>query len=103
MESILARINVHTDLAEAVADADMAIESIVERLDVKQSVWRSIEEHAPQKVIFVANTSGLGPTAIQRVLRHPERFVVAHFWNPAHLMPMVEVELDAYIVRWNAK
>lgn len=40
---------------------------------------------------MATNTSGLSPTALQSVLQHPERFVVAHFWNPAQLMPLVEV------------
>ena len=91
VDDVLSRISTYTDYENGVSDADFIIESIVEKLDVKQSVWQQIEQYAPVDTIFATNTSGLGPTAIQSVLKHPERFVVAHFWNPAHLMPLVEV------------
>ena len=91
VDDVLSRISTYTDYENGVSDADFIIESIVEKLDVKQSVWQQIEQYAPVDAIFATNTSGLGPTAIQSVLKHPERFVVAHFWNPAHLMPLVEV------------
>lgn len=91
VEDVISRITTHVEYADGVADADFIIESIVEKLDVKQSVWRKVEQFAPKDAIFATNTSGLSPTAIQSVLERPERFVVAHFWNPAHLMPLVEV------------
>ena len=91
VDDVLSRISTYTDYENGVSDADFIIESIVEKLDVKQSAWQQIEQYAPVDAIFATNTSGLGPTAIQSVLKHPERFVVAHFWNPAHLMPLVEV------------
>lgn len=91
VDDVLARISTHTDYESGVKDADFIIESIVEKLEVKQQVWREVEQYAPGEAIFATNTSGLSPTAIQSVLQHPERFVVAHFWNPAHLMPLVEV------------
>ncbi|NEG69564.1 3-hydroxyacyl-CoA dehydrogenase family protein [Bifidobacterium choloepi] len=91
VEDVLARITTTTDCAEGVAGADFVIESIVENLDVKRDVWKRIEQFAPEDAIFATNTSGLSPTAIQSVLDRPERFVVAHFWNPVHLMPLVEV------------
>lgn len=91
VDDVLARISTHTDYESGVKNADFIIESIVEKLEVKQQVWQEIERYAPANAIFATNTSGLSPTAIQSVLKHPERFVVAHFWNPAHLMPLVEV------------
>lgn len=91
VEDMIARITTATDIPTGVRHADFIIESVVENLDVKQAVWKQIEQAAPQDAIFATNTSGLSPTAIQRVLEHPERFVVAHFWNPAQLMPLVEV------------
>ena len=59
--------------------------------DIKKSVWAEVEHAAPKDAILSTNTSGLSPTALQSVLKKPERFVVAHFWNPAQLMPLVEV------------
>ncbi|KFI65277.1 3-hydroxyacyl-CoA dehydrogenase family protein [Bifidobacterium cuniculi] len=91
VDAVLARITPTHDIAEGVADADFVIESIVEDLPTKQRVWAQVEEASPADAIFATNTSGLSPTAIQGALRHPERLVVAHFWNPAQLMPLVEV------------
>lgn len=91
VEAIRARITPTTDPAEAFAGADFVIESVPENLDVKHATWLQAEEHAPEDAIFATNTSGLSPTAIAQALRHPERFLVAHFYNPAHLMPLVEV------------
>lgn len=89
--TISARIHPTTDLQTAFAKADFIIESIVEDLAVKQRVWREIEPLISDQTIMATNTSGLDPTALQTGLVHPERFVVAHFWNPAQLMPLVEV------------
>lgn len=91
VEDVLSRITAYTDYEHGAEDADFIIESIIEKLDVKQKVWSEIEQYAPEDAIFATNTSGLSPTAIQSVLKHPERLVVAHFWNPAQLMPLVEV------------
>ncbi|KFI66581.1 3-hydroxyacyl-CoA dehydrogenase family protein [Bifidobacterium magnum] len=91
VEGTLARIHPTYDLRQGVEDADFIIESIVENLQVKKTVWAHIEQHAKADAIFATNTSGLSPTAIQQALERPERFVVAHFWNPAQLMPLVEV------------
>ncbi|HJA27075.1 MAG TPA: 3-hydroxyacyl-CoA dehydrogenase family protein [Candidatus Limosilactobacillus intestinigallinarum] len=89
--TILARITPTTDLAAACRDSDFVIESIVEDQQVKQAVWQEIEGQVGPETVLATNTSGLSPTALQSVLKHPARFVVAHFWNPAQLMPLVEV------------
>ncbi|QMU07376.1 3-hydroxyacyl-CoA dehydrogenase family protein [Levilactobacillus suantsaii] len=88
---ILARIHLTTDYQQALHTADFVIESVVEDLAVKRQVWQHVEQVVPQDTLLATNTSGLSPSAIQRVLTHPDRFVVAHFWNPAQLMPLVEV------------
>lgn len=88
---ILARIVPTTDYSDALTEADFVIESIVEDLKVKQAVWQKAEHYLSDQTIMATNTSGLSPTAIQSGLKHPENFVVAHFWNPAQLMPLVEV------------
>ena len=88
---ILARITGVTTIKEAVDGCDFVIEAIAEDLEVKRKVWKEIEDYVPSDVIFATSTSGLSPTEIQSVLTHPERLVVAHFWNPPHLVPLVEV------------
>ena len=91
VDKVLARITPVIGYEQGVAGADFVIEAIAENLDVKREAWREIERFAPEDAIFATNTSGLSPTAIASVLERPERFVVAHFWNPAQLMPLVEV------------
>ena len=91
VETVLSRLTPVVGYERGVADADFVIESVAEDLDVKREVWAQVERHAPSEAVFATNTSGLSPTAIAQALERPERFVVAHFWNPAQLMPLVEV------------
>lgn len=88
---IIARIKGCTTLEEAAEGADFVIESIAEDLAVKKEVWAKIEALTKPHTIFATNTSGLSPTAIAEGLQRKEKFVVAHFWNPPHLVPLVEI------------
>lgn len=87
----LARITGWTTLEEVTQNADFVIESIAEDLETKRAVWEQIEKLTKPETIFATNTSGLSPTAIAENLTRKEKFVVAHFWNPPHLIPLVEV------------
>lgn len=89
-ESVLDRIQEDTDYG-ILADADFVIESVLEDMDVKHQVWQQVEAIVGGQTILATNTSGLRPTEIALVLQNPQRFLVAHFWNPAQLMPLVEV------------
>nr|WP_179855853.1 3-hydroxyacyl-CoA dehydrogenase family protein [Bifidobacterium bohemicum] len=89
-DAVLGRIVMSTEY-EALAGVDFIIESILEDLQVKHDVWRTVEGIVSDEAILATNTSGLSPSAIASGLRRPGRFVVAHFWNPAQLMPLVEV------------
>ncbi|WEV42776.1 3-hydroxyacyl-CoA dehydrogenase family protein [Bifidobacterium sp. ESL0682] len=89
-DAVLGRIAMTTDY-EALADVDFIIESVLENLEVKHDVWKKVEGIVSDQTILATNTSGLSPSAIASGLEHPGRFVVAHFWNPAQLMPLVEV------------
>ncbi|MDB5732059.1 MAG: 3-hydroxyacyl-CoA dehydrogenase, partial [Variovorax sp.] len=73
------------------ADCDLVIEAIVERLDVKQQLFRDLEAVVAPSATLVTNTSSLSVTAIAATLRHPERFAGFHFFNPVPLMKVVEV------------
>jgi 3-hydroxybutyryl-CoA dehydrogenase len=87
----LERITSHTDMAAAAADIDLAIEAIPERLDLKREVFRALEAAAPATAILASNTSSLSITEIQAGLARPERVVGLHFFNPVHIMTLVEV------------
>lgn len=89
-ESVLGRIQEDTDYG-ILTDVDFVIESVLEDMEVKHQVWQQVEAIVGKQTILATNTSGLRPTEIASVLQHPQRFLVAHFWNPAQLMPLVEV------------
>jgi 3-hydroxybutyryl-CoA dehydrogenase len=83
----------HTDavLASAVRGADIVIEAVVEDLAVKQSVLAEVERAAPAEALLATNTSSLSIAAIAASLKQPGRLIGLHFFNPVHLMRLVEV------------
>lgn len=85
------RIKGVTSIRDAVEPADLVIECLPENLEFKQKIFKELDEICPPEIILATNTSGLSPTAIAGNLKHPERVVVAHFWNPPQLIPLVEV------------
>jgi len=89
--AIVARIKGVTTLEEAAAGADFIIESVAEVLEVKKDVYAKMDKLCPPHTIFATDTSGLSPTAIAESVQRKDKFVVAHFWNPPHLLPLVEV------------
>jgi 3-hydroxyacyl-CoA dehydrogenase/enoyl-CoA hydratase/3-hydroxybutyryl-CoA epimerase len=67
------------------------IEAIVENIDVKKKVLADLENYVKPECVLASNTSSLSITKMQEALKHPERFVGMHFFNPVHKMPLVEV------------
>jgi len=76
---------------EAHAGAELVIEAIVERLDVKHELFSKLERICTPTCILSSNTSSIAITALARCLTTPSRFVGLHFFNPAHIMKLVEV------------
>jgi 3-hydroxyacyl-CoA dehydrogenase len=87
---ILGRISTTTNL-EDVADYDYVQEAAPERLDVKIKLLKRLEPLVRKEVIIASSTSGLSMTAMQQVMEHPARAVIAHPFNPPHLIPLVEI------------
>jgi 3-hydroxybutyryl-CoA dehydrogenase len=79
------------DFHAAIADADFVIESTPEELAWKQDLFRELDEIARPDAILASNTSGLSITSIASKCLRPERVLTCHFWNPPHLMPLVEI------------
>jgi len=79
------------DELDDIAGAQLVVEAVAERLDIKRDLLARAEEVVAPDAILATNTSGLRVTDIAANLRRPERAVAMHFWNPAHLMPLVEV------------
>lgn len=73
------------------ADADLTIEAIVENLDVKKQVFQKLEKLQSQDAIIASNTSSLSIASIAASLENPKRVIGIHFFNPAPLMPLVEI------------
>ncbi|MFI6933674.1 3-hydroxyacyl-CoA dehydrogenase [Streptomyces sp. NPDC050287] len=73
------------------ADCALVVEAVLERLDVKQDLLRRLEDVVGEDCLLATNTSSLSVTAIGGALRNPGRFVGLHFFNPAPLLPLVEV------------
>jgi 3-hydroxybutyryl-CoA dehydrogenase len=90
-EKILGRIKGFKTIKEDVQDADIVIEAIAENIEIKQKVYKEMDEICDKDVILASTTSGLSPTEIALHTKNPERIVVAHFWNPPQLIPLVEV------------
>ena len=91
-EAAKRRLPYTTGLKEAVKDADYVAESVYESLEVKRPLYAEMDRLAPADAVFASSTSGLMMTEIARDMeRHPERAVVAHPWNPVHLVPLVEL------------
>ncbi|MDR0200634.1 MAG: 3-hydroxyacyl-CoA dehydrogenase [Delftia acidovorans] len=84
------RITVVHDVA-AFAECDLVIEAIVERMDAKQELLRTIEAVVSPATVIASNTSALSITTLATALRSPQRFAGFHFFNPAPLMKVVEV------------
>jgi 3-hydroxybutyryl-CoA dehydrogenase len=72
-------------------DADLIIEAIIEKMDIKQEFWKEVEEIAREDTILATNTSGLSIVEISKKVKRKERFVGMHFWNPPHIIPLVEI------------
>lgn len=88
----LSRISFTTDINnEAVKQADLVIECVFENMEIKQETFGQLEVICSQDTIFATNTSVMSPTEISAKLLYKKRFVGTHFWNPAFLMPLVEV------------
>jgi 3-hydroxybutyryl-CoA dehydrogenase len=89
-ESALASLSLTTEL-EDLADCDLVIEAIVEDLEPKRELFRELERIVKAETVLATNTSALSVTEIAAAVSTPERVVGMHFFNPAPLMPLVEI------------
>lgn len=81
----------YTTAYEDVSEVDLVIEAIVEKLAIKQAFWTRVEPLVGPDTILASNTSGLSIDAMSETITKPERFIGMHFWNPPHIMPLVEL------------
>ncbi|WP_427110666.1 3-hydroxybutyryl-CoA dehydrogenase [Lysinibacillus xylanilyticus] len=88
--AILGRLSMSLDLQDA-SDVDIIIEAAVENMEVKQSIFKQIDQIAPAHAILATNTSSLPITEIAAVTNRPEQVIGMHFMNPVPVMKLVEI------------
>ena len=88
-ENIYKRILFTTNIEDCTGD--LIIEAIIENLNIKETLYKNIAAINTAQTIFASNTSSLSISAIQKNILHPERICGMHFFNPAHIMKLVEV------------
>jgi 3-hydroxybutyryl-CoA dehydrogenase len=90
MTEILANISIATELKDF-KDCELVIEAIIENKDIKTKVFTELETYVSENCIISSNTSSISITSLGAELKKPERFIGIHFFNPAPLMPLVEI------------
>ncbi len=89
--TIIARITPEVSLEKAGAEADLVIEAVFEDLELKRATFARLDSACPQHTILASNTSTYVPSAIASATKRADRVVVSHYFNPPHLLPIVEV------------
>ena len=90
MTEILANISIATELKDF-KDCELIIEAIIENKEIKTKVFTELEKYVSESCVIASNTSSISITSLSAELQKPERFIGIHFFNPAPLMPLVEV------------
>ena len=94
---ILDRVSYTEDMSEVAKFADIIFECIVEKLEIKQDYFKTLDQLCPAHVILASNTSAISITQIAQLSNHKERIIGTHYWNPAYLIPLVEVIKTEYV------
>lgn len=95
VDEIVSKISIAFEDSE-VADGELFIECVPEVMELKQDLFARLEKTVSEKAIFCTNTSVMSPTEISAKCEHKERVCGTHFWNPAFLIPLVEVVKTEY-------
>ncbi len=95
-DDALDRVTPLVDVEAAVGEADVVVEAVPEKMEIKKDVYTDVEQHAPDEAIFATNTSSLSITELSEVTERPEQFCGMHFFNPPVRMQLVEVITGAH-------
>jgi len=90
-DAVRSRIKGTVSLSEAASDVNVTMEAVIEKMDLKKSVYSELDGIAKASTIFATNTSGLSITEMAAVTSRPDRFIGMHFFNPVPVMKLVEV------------
>lgn len=91
MQQSKSYLSYSSNLEEASSQANLIIEAVPEKAEIKQSVFNAIDKAAPASCYFATNTSTMSPTEIGSYTNRPEMVIAMHFFNPVHKMPLVEI------------
>jgi 3-hydroxybutyryl-CoA dehydrogenase len=91
MDTILGRITPTLDLAEAADEADVVVEVIAEKMEIKKKVYAELGKIVPSHCLFFTNTSGLSITELSAATDRPDKFIGTHFFNPVPMMKLLEI------------
>jgi len=91
IDTTLTRVSTTTNTDKGVNGAEFVVEAVVENLKVKQKIFSNLDRICPSSAILASNTSVISITEIAKESGQKQRIVGAHFWNPPHLIPLVEV------------
>jgi len=91
IEPALAAITANTDLERTVSGTELVIEAIVEELGAKHALLRTLEKNCGQETLIASNTPGFMPSRLAEAVARPHRLLVAHYFNPPYLIPLVEI------------
>jgi len=87
----LSRIKTSKDLKEAAEKSDFVVEALPEVMDLKKRIFKELDEYCPSHAILASNTSGLSLTEMVSRIRRQDQAIIAHWWNPPHIIPAVEI------------
>jgi 3-hydroxybutyryl-CoA dehydrogenase len=91
VEKALSQINYTPSLEEAVQQADIVIEAVLENIELKIDIFKKLDKHCPAHTILATNTSTMSPTEIASQTSRPDKCVAMHFFNPVHKMKLIEI------------
>ncbi len=91
IDAALTRVSTTTNTEQGIDGADFVVEAVVENLEVKQNLFKMLDDLCPPSTLLASNTSVMSITEIARKSVQKQRIVGTHFWNPPHLIPLVEV------------
>lgn len=92
----LFRTRTNKDLRVSVGEADLVVEAVPEVMDLKKQVFKQLDEYCQPHTIIASNTSGLSLTEMASEITRQDKAVIAHWWNPPHIIPVVEIVKGRY-------
>ena len=90
-QSVPARIHTGTSLEESMAEVDFVVEAVFEDMPLKLSVFEALDNACPERTVLTSNTSSFMTSQLAPATKRPDRVLVANWWNPPYLLPLIEV------------